>query len=198
MPRKEYDIFLEPIEKPRGLKARLAYWLTRRQFGKIITPLKVTYARVPESLMLGQAIRKFSEKGIHLDPALALLTQVYVARLNGCSFCVDIGQALAHGQGISLKKFGAVEDYAAEPEFSERERAALDFVREVTEEKHVNPETFARMRKHFTEREIVEIAFLNAIEHFYNVLNISMGIESDGLCPIPVPGSKGRAHALAG
>lgn len=191
-------MFLTPIEKPTTLKSRIAYWLTRRQFGKVITPLKVTYARVPESLPLAQAIRRFSEKGIRLDPALALLVQVHVARINGCDFCVDIGEAIANTQGISLKKFGAVERFATDPQFSERERAALAFAGEVAVDKQVRPETFARMREHFSEREIVEIAFLNAIEHFYNVLNISMGIESDGLCPIAAMPVREGARALAG
>lgn len=179
-------MFLTPIEKPTTLKARIAYWLTRRRFGKVITPLKVTYARVPESLPLAQAIHRFSEKGIRLDPALALLLQVHVARLNNCSFCIDIGHALAQHQGISLKKFAALPDYPTDPQFTDAERAALDFATEVTRNKHVQPQTFDRLRAHYTERDIVEMAFLNAIEHFYNVLNISMGIESDGLCPIPV------------
>jgi len=177
-------MFLEPIEKPRGLVARVAYWLTRRQFGKVITPLKVAYARVPEALHLGQAIKRFTTKGVKLDPALALLLQTHAARLNNCAFCIDIAQAIASGQGIALEKFGALDHFTTDPRFSDRERAGLAFVEAVTLRKRVEPETFARMREHYTEREIVEVAFLNAIEHFYNIANISLGIESDGLCPI--------------
>ena len=33
--------YLPPIEKPKGLMMKLAYVLTRRQFGKVLTPLKV-------------------------------------------------------------------------------------------------------------------------------------------------------------
>lgn len=35
------DTFLPPIEKPQGLMMKLAYYFTRRQFGKVLTPLKV-------------------------------------------------------------------------------------------------------------------------------------------------------------
>jgi len=34
------DTFLLPIEKPQGLMMKLAYYFTRRQFGKVRTPLK--------------------------------------------------------------------------------------------------------------------------------------------------------------
>ena len=39
---------LEPIEKPRGLLMRIAYWLSRRQLGGVMSPLKVIYARAPK------------------------------------------------------------------------------------------------------------------------------------------------------
>lgn len=177
-------MFLDPIERPKGLIPRIAYWLTRRQFGKVITPLKVIYARVPEAMPLASAIQRFSATGVRLDPALAYLLQVHAARLNHCHFCIDIGRALAHGQGVSLAKFDALEHYRDDPQFTPRERAALAYVEEVTLNKAVAPDTFARLREHFSERDIVEIALLNAIEHYYNVANISLGIESDGLCPL--------------
>jgi hypothetical protein len=41
------DTFLPTIEKPQGLMMKLAYYFTRRQFGKVLTPLKVHSARLP-------------------------------------------------------------------------------------------------------------------------------------------------------
>jgi hypothetical protein len=46
------DTFLPPIEKPEGLMMKLAYYFTRRQFGKVLTPLKVHSARLPTSFGL--------------------------------------------------------------------------------------------------------------------------------------------------
>jgi hypothetical protein len=34
------NTFLPPIEKPQGLIMKLAYYFTRQQFGKVLTPLK--------------------------------------------------------------------------------------------------------------------------------------------------------------
>jgi len=36
------DTFLPAIEQPRGLMMRLAYFFTRRQFGKVLTPVAVS------------------------------------------------------------------------------------------------------------------------------------------------------------
>ena len=41
------DTFLSPVEKPKGLIMRLAYYFTRLQFGKVLTPVKVHSARLP-------------------------------------------------------------------------------------------------------------------------------------------------------
>ena len=61
---------LEPIEKPTGLLMRLAFWRTRRQLGKVITPMKVMYPRMPGVLKLSYEIQKFEQKGIRLEPGL--------------------------------------------------------------------------------------------------------------------------------
>jgi len=46
------NTFLSPIEKPDGLIMKLAYYFTRRQFGKVLTPLKVHSARLPSAFGL--------------------------------------------------------------------------------------------------------------------------------------------------
>ena len=38
---------LPPIERPRGLMMKLVYAITRHQYGKVLTPLKVFAARMP-------------------------------------------------------------------------------------------------------------------------------------------------------
>ena len=43
------DTFLPPIENPQGLTKKLAYYFTRRQFGKVLTPVKVHSARMPSA-----------------------------------------------------------------------------------------------------------------------------------------------------
>jgi alkylhydroperoxidase family enzyme len=64
------------------------------------------------------------------------------------------------------------------------ERAALDYVTELTKDIKVNPVTFSHMSGHYSELEICEIVWLIASEHFYNMTNIGLNIESDMLCDI--------------
>ena len=55
---------------------------------------------------------------------------------------------------------------------------------ELTKDKKVNPDTFARMSGHYSEPATCEIVWLVASEHFYNMTNIGLNIHSDMLCDI--------------
>ncbi|HTC20464.1 MAG TPA: carboxymuconolactone decarboxylase family protein, partial [bacterium] len=81
-------------------------------------------------------------------------------------------------------KFDALEHYATSPLFTAGEKAVLDYVTELTRDKKVDPKVFARMREHYSERQICEIVYLVASEHVYNMTNIGLNIHSDMLCDI--------------
>jgi alkylhydroperoxidase family enzyme len=113
-----------------------------------------------------------------------MLVRERVARLNICLFCIDIGRAFVIQSRMNEAKFDAMEDYATSPLYSDAERALLDYVTELTRDKKVNPETFARLAKYYSERSICEIVWLVASEHMYNMSNIGLNIHSDMLCDI--------------
>jgi alkylhydroperoxidase family enzyme len=163
---------------------RIAFWFTSRQLGKVMTPMKVVNARMPGSLKLSYEISKYEMKGIQLDPLLKFMVTNLAAQINGCGFCIDIGQAMAIREHLGMEKFNALMEYRTSPLFSDRERAALAYVEEATRNKRVSDATFATLRKNFNEREIVEITWLNAVENYYNLINIPLEIESDGFCAI--------------
>lgn len=175
---------LEPIEKPRDWITRLGYWMSRRRLGKVPTPFKVFYARAPRLGRLAYQISRTEEKALSLPPGLGLLIHVQASAHNGCGFCVDIGRALAVQRDVGLDKFEALPDYRTSPLFDDRERAALAYAEEVTRNKQVPDALFEELRKHFSEREIVEITWVNALANYYNLINVPLQLESDGLCAI--------------
>ena len=185
---------LAAIDKPPTLIARLAYWLCERQLGRVITPMKVVYARMPALFPLAYRLVQIERKRLVLDAPLSHLVKTWVAMLNGCSFCVDIARASAVLEHISLEKFQALPDWRSSPLYDDRERAALAYVEEATRSRRVSDATFATVRKHFSDREIVELTWLNAIENYYNLINLPLEIEADGLCAI----AQGRVAAPAG
>jgi alkylhydroperoxidase family enzyme len=182
--RSDMDTFLPPIERPPGLMMKLAYYFTRRQFGKVLTPLKVHSARLPSAFGLFYSKVSQLDKKLLLPPEMVLLIREQVARINVCLFCMDIGRAFTIKASMNEAKFDALEQYSTSPLFTQAERAALDYVTELTKGKKVSPDTFARLSGYYSEREICEIVWLVASEHLYNMTNIGLNIHSDTLCDI--------------
>ena len=178
------DTFLPPIDKPQGLTMKLAYYFTRRQFGRVLTPLKVHSARLPVAFGLFYTKVGELDKKLVLPQETVLLIREQVARVNVCPFCMDISRSFVIKATMNQAKFDALEQYLTSPLFTDAERAALAYATELTKEKKVSPDTFARLSRYFSEREICEIVWLVASEHLYNMTNIGLNIHSDMLCDI--------------
>jgi AhpD family alkylhydroperoxidase len=172
---------LAPIERPPTLLGKLMTLATRRQLGRAITPSQVIYNRIPAAWRISLAFLRYELFGAKLSEEVRQLATVHVAMLNGCAFCQDIKRALAVRRRLGTAKFDALAGWRESAVFSTRERAALAYVEEATLAKRVGDATFAELRRHFDEREIAELTLSNAIENFYNLLNVPLEIESDGL-----------------
>lgn len=175
---------LEPVEKPKGLMLRFIYWMAPRQYGKVPTTIKVVAARAPKTLNLFSAIGKYETKGVSLQKELHFIIAMHVSGINGCGFCLDFGRMMAVKDNMDMTKFNALPSYRTSALFSDKERAALTYAEEVTSNKRVTDNTFHELRKYFNDSEIVEITALTAIQNFENLLNVPLGIGSDGLCAI--------------
>lgn len=189
---------LEPLEKPRSLILRLAYWGMRRQMGKVMTPVKVLTARMPGSLKLTNAIVKYESKKIRIDRELHYLIVAMTSQINGCSFCSDLARYMAMKDRIGLEKFDALSDYATNSLYTLREKAALAYVTEITRYRKVSNSTFERLREYFKDWEIAEITWLNALENYYNLINIPLEIGSDGFCSVALSKETGDLYAAKG
>lgn len=176
--------FLLPIEKPTSLLWKLIYYLTRKRFGKVITPLKVSAVRLP--LSFGTFSGKIAQldKKLKLPAETVMLIREQVAHINVCEFCMDIGRAMTIVSSMNQKKFDALQDYQTSLLFSEKERVLLDYVTMLAQERKMDREQFDKLAKHFDEREICEIVWIVSSEFYYNIGNIGLNIHSDMLCDI--------------
>jgi alkylhydroperoxidase family enzyme len=174
--------FLAPIESPPGLILKIVFFFVRRQFGKVMAPLTVFAARMPASF--GSFYGKVSQldKKLRLPTKTAVIIRERVASLNMCLFCMDATRWFAMRELGDTARFDALTEYQTSPLFTEAERAALDYATELTRDRKVNAETFARLKGHYSEREICDIVWLVASEHVYNLTNVGLNIGSDGLC----------------
>jgi alkylhydroperoxidase family enzyme len=177
---------LPPIENPPGLMMKLVYAMSRWRFGRVLNGFKVGIPRLPLAFFKFYGKVSQLDKKLVLPQETAILIRQQVARINTCSFCIDIAQWFAMKAGIvSEATFDALAQYRTSPLFTDAQRAALNYVTELTKEKKVNATTFARLQQFYSEREICEIVWLVASEHLYNMTNIGLNIHSEGLCKVP-------------
>jgi uncharacterized peroxidase-related enzyme len=111
-----------------------------------------------------------------VDRAFKRLVAHVASRAAGCQYCMahTAGGALLFG--IDPKKVEAVWDFRVSPLYSEAERVALDFaIAAASQPNGVTDESFAEMRKHWSETQIVEIAAVVAVFGFLNRWNDTMG-----------------------
>ena len=172
---------LAPIQTPRTLLQRFAYWLTRRQYGVVLTPMQVIYARKPRFAFLAQHIGSTFDGGLSLDDDLVVLATSRVAEVNGCAFCRDFNLAKALQKRLGMDRFAALAEYPTSPLFSDRERAALAFCEEAAREHEVSDARFEAVRAHFDATEIVELTWIAAAESYFNIQSGVLRLGSDGL-----------------
>lgn len=179
------NTFLPPVDKPRNPLMKMVYAMDRRMTGKVTGPVAVFAARMP--VAFGNFYGKLSrlDKKLKLPHSTAVLIREHVASVNMCLFCMDAARWFALKESPENRaRFDALPEYQTSPLFTQAEKAALDYATELTRSQTVSPDTFARLRKFYSEREICDIVWLVASEHIYNVTNRGLGIGSDGLCEL--------------
>ena len=177
--------YLPPIGKPRGMYLKLAFFFVRRQFGKVMMSMRVFAARMPTAFMSYYYKMSKLDKKLQLPSQTAVLIREQVATTNMCLFCMDASRWYVMTKAPDdLARLDALPQYKTSPLFTDAQRAALDYATELTRDKQVQPTTFARLTRHYNEREICDIVWLVASEHLNNMTNIGLGIGSDGLCEL--------------
>ncbi|HXF75942.1 MAG TPA: hypothetical protein VNN13_07595 [Methylomirabilota bacterium] len=89
--------------------------------------------------------------------------------------------------GASAEKVeAALGDYKKSPLFSAAEKLALELCERMTyTNKRVTDRFFNRLKRHFSEEEMVELAAIIALENFRSKFNPVFAVEAQGFCPLP-------------
>jgi AhpD family alkylhydroperoxidase len=171
---------LTAIEKPKSILMKVFYWLSKKQFGKVLAPLKIIYVRSKPILFASLKILS-AEKKLSIPKPTVILIRYFTSHLNACPFCSNAMRYQAHKAGIDRNKLKEILRFEESDLFSPKEKAMLRFIKEVTLNKNCSDETFENLSKYFTEKEIVEITWVNATENYFNLMAKPLGLQSDEL-----------------
>ncbi len=110
-----------------------------------------------------------------LEEDLLHLVKTRASQLNGCAYCIDMHTKDAREQGESEQRLYALSAWRETTFFSPRERAALEWTEAVTfvARGHVPKAVYDVARKHFSEKELVDLTMAIVAINGWNRLAIS-------------------------
>jgi 4-carboxymuconolactone decarboxylase len=122
---------------------------------------------------LNQAVRY----GTEIDGQSRELAVIRVAILNDVEYVQQVhGPVYALKEGLTPEQVIAIADWRPSKLFSEPQRALLAYTDAMTREIDVPDAVFAEVRKHFTERQTVELTMLigayNMLTRFLKALKV--------------------------
>src|SRR5438093_4703868 len=96
------------------------------------------------------------------DHAIKELCRIYVSRLVGCEYCGNQRSIKARA-GIVEDDLRDLIDFETSARYDERQKAALSYAEAITWDLPVDDAFWARLHKHFSEPELVEIGYFVAL-----------------------------------
>ena len=122
---------------------------------------------------LNQAVRY----GTEIDGQSRELAVIRVAILNAVEYVVRAhGPAYALKEGLTPEQVTALANWQASSLFTNQQRALLAYTDAMTREISVDDTVFAEVRKHFNERQVVELTMLigayNMLTRFLKALQV--------------------------
>jgi AhpD family alkylhydroperoxidase len=110
-----------------------------------------------------------------LEPALLELVKLRASQINGCAYCIDMHTKDARAHGETEQRLYALGAWRETPFFNDRERAALAWAEAVTEvaDTHVPNDIFESARRHFSDKELIDLTLAVAAINSWNRLAIS-------------------------
>jgi len=116
-----------------------------------------------------------------IDHLLIEWIKLRASFINGCSFCIDMHAKDLIKLGVSVEKIMLVTVWHEVPHFTEEERAVLELTEYVTKlsEAGLPRDVYDRVRKHFGEKEFVDLIMaINAINS-WNRIGVATGLFPD-------------------
>ena len=162
--------------KEADAETRSVYDGVLKQWGRISNFSQVL-AHQPAALagwMLANAAIRLDN--VKLDPDYVKIQQLVIIRtsaINGSAYCMSHNVPLGRKLGLTQAQIKAAQgsDYMHSPDLDERQKAAIRWAEAVTLlTARDDEDAFATMRRHFSEKQIVELTVFCGMWNYSNRL----------------------------
>ena len=117
----------------------------------------------------------------HVDRKLLHLIKLRASQINGCAFCIGMHSDEALRDGEKPERLLLLDAWRESAAFGEKERAALNWIEEVTliAQSHASKEAFDELNRFFSEEEIGYLTLAAAMINSWNRIAISSRAQYD-------------------
>ena len=111
-----------------------------------------------------------------MDHAIKELCRVYVSRSVKCEYCGNQRSVKSAQQGLAEADYMDLLNFEKSARYDDRQKAALAYTEAITWDLEADDALWARLKRHFTEAQIVELGYFVAItmgqQRWLRTLNI--------------------------
>jgi AhpD family alkylhydroperoxidase len=114
-----------------------------------------------------------------LDHWLIELVKMRASQINGCAYCLDMHSKELRRLGESEQRIYLLNAWRESPLYTPRERAALAWTEAVTliAQTHAPDALYDDVRRHFDDKELIDLTILIGMINLWNRLAISLRYE---------------------
>jgi len=113
--------------------------------------------------------------GGKLDKQLYHLLKIRASQINGCAYCIGMHSDQAIRDGETPERLLLLDAWHESSAFSEKERAVLEWVEELTliADGHASKEAFDGLKRFFSEEEIAYLTLAGSLINTWNRIAIA-------------------------
>jgi alkylhydroperoxidase family enzyme len=180
---------IEGMQRRKTLVVCLAFFLSRRSYGRVIIPARI-YALDSGLLVAVGLMEEVQEGAKQTRASVKQLARMLVAWRIGCPWCLDFGTRTSERLGVTQDHLSALPDYEHSSLFSEEERVVLRYADAMTRTPvHVPDTIFETLKAFYNDRQILEITAAIAWENFHARVNHALDLQAEGMasrvCLVP-------------
>ncbi|MFC9245794.1 carboxymuconolactone decarboxylase family protein [Streptomyces sp. NPDC057136] len=181
------------LDPPRSLLYRAVSWYSKREYGKVIDPVRAT-AHHKQALWAGSRFEMSVARWKALDPDLKELAVMVTAATIGCSWCMDFGYWANHQRGMDTRKLQDVPVWRESEAFTPLERDVMEYAEAMTvTPPQVEDVLVERLRTALGDAALVELTTMISVENMRARTNSALGLTSQGFkdhCEVPGPAGR--------
>ncbi|KAA0021150.1 carboxymuconolactone decarboxylase family protein [Antrihabitans cavernicola] len=167
--------YMKAMGQASGHRTDLMGWLARRPW-----------------LLLSTGFYEFSLLASNrVDSKLVALANLKTAGMINCEFCLDIGSALAHSDGVTEQQIRDLPRYKTSAAYNDEEKLVIAFAEAMTVTPAVDLDDLRnQLLAHFSRAQVAELAAAIAWENQRARINQALGVRPMGsaegmVCAIP-------------